>query len=97
MVVVLAKRENAKWLNEDFVKNLLEQTTRFEREYGQGKANAKDYLAVGLESFSNLEEINRKLQLGQTKTIETMQKSGSDPQALQKAHRDCLLSWIDSM
>ena len=81
----------------DFVKKLLEQTAKFEREYGHGKANVKDYLAVVRQSLANLEQIDRELRLGQTKTIKSMQKSGDNPQALQKAHRDFLLSWIGSL
>ncbi|MCP4451732.1 MAG: hypothetical protein GY809_09745, partial [Planctomycetes bacterium] len=80
----------------DFVTKLVEQTAKFEREFGLRKANAKDYLEVVRQSLPNLEEINQKLQLGQSKTIETMERSGRDPQALQKAHREFLLGWIDS-
>ena len=90
-------REDRRVGKMDFVKTLLEQTAKFEREYGHGKANVKDYLAVVRQSLANLEQIDRKLQLGQTKTIKSMQKSGDNPQALQKAHRDFLLSWIGSL
>ncbi len=80
-----------------FVKNLIEQTTEFEQAYSHRKAGVKDYLAVVSQSLANLKEIDLKLQLKQGNTISAMQHSGDNPQALQKAHRDFLISWMDSL
>lgn len=96
-ILIRLLRDDERIAGLSFTPKLIDDAATFERSYGRRKADHDDYVAAVRRSIPELTRIDHEIGLGQADAIAAMRKNASNPQVMQKAHRQFLIGWLRSL